>query len=152
MKHPDPLMPTRSASPHPESVLVALLKDRADHAILHRQLWYRIPVESAPKIVTERRVKIMGFYLPAVFGEEHRWKIHHFGRVRKIAEATRNNELTTQGWSVLRYTTGALTNRMDAVMEEIADNINRCKGLKDDDASYLNIPRPPRDGQMNLFE
>ena len=57
--------PTRT-----ESVLVALVKDRADHAILHRELWYRIPVESAPKIVTERRVKIMGFYLPAEFGDD----------------------------------------------------------------------------------
>ena len=72
-----------------ESVLIALVKDRGDHAILHRKLWYRIPVESAPKMVTQRQVKIMGFYLPATFGDKLRYKIHHFGRVARIVEASR---------------------------------------------------------------
>jgi very-short-patch-repair endonuclease len=273
-------MPTHS---HIESVLIALVKDRADHAILHEQLWYRIPVESAPKIVVQKKVRYMGFYLPAVFGEAQKWQIQHYGKVGRIAEVTRqelfpnepvgstkaqkkyyrielesleslsqpivsrrghrllfvptteekffntqdlnalfnaspledllfekmralgiiserqwlvhidktrkywldfaifckegcidvecdgdryhnapdqvkydktrNNELTTQGWSVLRYPTETLTTRMDYVMEEITDNINRYKGLAKQEGrgGYVNLPRPSKNGQMNLF-
>jgi very-short-patch-repair endonuclease len=72
-----------------ENVLVVLVKDRADHAILHQQLWYRIPVDSAPNIVKQGKVKYMGFYLPSKFGDEQKWKIHHYGKVKRITEATR---------------------------------------------------------------
>jgi hypothetical protein len=57
-------MPSYSAA---ETVLVALVKGRADHAILHQQGWYRIPVDSAPSVVRQGKVKYLGFYLPSVF-------------------------------------------------------------------------------------
>ncbi len=276
-------MPIRPA--HTESVLVALVKDRADHAILHRELWYRIPVETAPKMIAQKQARYMGFYLPAVFGGDMKWKIHHYGKVRDITETSRrelfpeeptgstkahkkyyrielesleflpqpivsrrghrllfvptteekffntqdlnalfnaspledllfekmrsleimserqwlvhidkerrywldfavfckdgaidvecdgdryhnapdqvkydksrNNELTSQGWSVLRYTTEMLKTRIDYVMEEVADTINQRKGLApvgDLRGGYLNLPRPPKKGQLGLFD
>lgn len=90
-----------------ETVLVALVKDRADHAILHQQLWYRIPVESAPYIVAKRQAKYMGFYLPSKFGDAQKWKIHHYGKVKRIAEVARQelfpNEPLTSTKAQKRY-------------------------------------------------
>lgn len=269
----------------PDTVLVALVKSPADHAILHRQHWYRIPVDKSPKLVSERRVRYLGFYLPGAFGEALRWQIHHYGQVKRIVEASRrelfpeepaaspkaatryykieleslqalpqpivsrrghrlvfvptteekffragnlnslfhaspledslfarmealgiaaerqwleyvdknrryfldfaifcqqgkidvecdgdryhnapdqvqydkhrNNELTTLGWSVLRYTTADIEGRLDRVMEEIVRNIHQCQGLATDEGatnSYITLPFSPQQGQGNLFE
>ena len=40
-----------------ENVLVALVKDKNDHVILHEKHWYRIPIESAPTIVRKQDVQ-----------------------------------------------------------------------------------------------
>lgn len=261
-----------------ESVLVALVKDKNDHAILHEQRWYRIPVDKAPVVVRNRAVRYVGFYLPSVFGKDQRWKVHHYGKVRQVSEVSRqelfpeepsgsrkadtryykiemeallplehpivstkghrllfvptteqkffharnvnhlfnaspledilfdhlerlsipserqwliemkkrkycldfaifcknkpiniecdgdgfhlapdqvkydkmrNNELTSQGWSVLRFHTDLILHGMEGVIEKIADTINQNGGLKG--KGYLNIPRPPKNGQLNLF-
>jgi hypothetical protein len=47
--------------------------------------WYRIPVQSAPKIV---RVDWLAFYLPRVFGED-KWSIRYLARVRGYELVTR---------------------------------------------------------------
>jgi len=67
----------------------------------------------------------------------------------------RNNELTKLGWSVLRYPTEEINSNLDKVIEEIVDTIHQCKGLDvaaESTGRYLTIPRPPKNGQLGLFD
>lgn len=48
-------------------VLVALLKEKSDYAILQEQGWYRIPVAHAPK---RWPPKWLAFYQPKAFQKE----------------------------------------------------------------------------------
>ena len=73
----------------PNTVLVAMINNKADHARLHEEKWYRIPVENAPEIIKNGKTKAMAFYLTSALGEEKKWKIHHFGDVKRIMEVGR---------------------------------------------------------------
>jgi very-short-patch-repair endonuclease len=61
-------------------VLVAILNNKRDFAILKEQGWYRIPTASAPKRWPPRW---LAFYQTKVFGEEA-FAVNYFGRVRDI--------------------------------------------------------------------
>lgn len=61
-------------------VLVAILRDKSDFAILQEQLWYRIPVERAPKRWPPRW---LAFYHTKAFGEMA-YAVHCYGRVRQV--------------------------------------------------------------------
>ena len=57
-------------------VLVGVLKDRRDFAILLSENWYRIPMARAPK----RRFDYLAFYQPALFGRQGK-RIQYYVRV-----------------------------------------------------------------------
>ena len=67
-------------------VLIALLKDKSDFAILQEQGWYRIPVASAPK---RWPPKWLAFYQPKAF-KENAFRVHHYGEVTDIQVVPRN--------------------------------------------------------------
>lgn len=61
-------------------VLVALLKQKSDFAILKEQGWYRIPVVHAPKPWPP---KWLAFYQPKDFGPEA-YQIRYYGEVAEV--------------------------------------------------------------------
>lgn len=67
-------------------VLVCLLPNPRDREIARLLGWYRIPLRTAPKLVS---VDYLAFYQPASFGEGG-------GQIEYVAEV-RGNELTTRG-------------------------------------------------------
>ncbi|MBK7447900.1 MAG: hypothetical protein IPJ47_00200 [Anaerolineales bacterium] len=67
-------------------ILVCLLPTPRDMEIARLLGWYRIPLKSAPKVVS---VDYLAFYQPASFGERS-------GQVEYIAQV-RGHELTTRG-------------------------------------------------------
>ncbi|MFM8367685.1 MAG: hypothetical protein ACKOBD_02895 [Chloroflexota bacterium] len=67
-------------------ILVCLLPTPRDMEIARLLVWYRIPLKSAPKVVS---VDYLAFYQPASFGERS-------GQVEYIAQV-RGHELTTRG-------------------------------------------------------
>lgn len=72
----------------PNTVLVAIMNKIKDWAIVNHELWYRIPVATAPEIVRNRQVQYIGFWHTANFKEEQRWRVSHFGKVKQILEVT----------------------------------------------------------------
>ncbi len=61
-------------------LLVALLKEKSDFAILQEQGWYRIPTASAPK---RWPPKWLAFYQPKVFKEEA-FRVSYYGEIADI--------------------------------------------------------------------
>ncbi len=68
-------------------VLVAILPDPKDLELARLLGWYRIPLKSAPKVVS---VDFLAFYQTAAFDEENRWRI-------KFVAPVKGHELTTRG-------------------------------------------------------
>jgi len=72
--------------PSPTSlILIAVMNDPRDLEIARLLGWYRIPLRSAPKVVS---VDYLAFYQTAVFGEE-KWRIQYVAKVL-------GHELTTR--------------------------------------------------------
>ncbi len=65
---------------HQRDVLIALLKEVSDFAILETEGWYRIPVERKPKNWSQ---KWIAFFQPKVF-KEQAYRIQSYGRVSRI--------------------------------------------------------------------
>lgn len=68
-------------------VLVAIMHDPRDFAILKEQLWYRVPVESAPK---RWPPEWLAFYQTKIFDEEA-YSIRYYGHVREIKRVNRQD-------------------------------------------------------------
>jgi very-short-patch-repair endonuclease len=68
-------------------VLVAILKELSDFAILREQGWYRIPVRTAPR---RWPPKWLAFYQPQVFGTDA-YKIRYYGEVSNIRTVERKD-------------------------------------------------------------
>ncbi|HKZ54461.1 MAG TPA: hypothetical protein VJ123_03195 [Anaerolineales bacterium] len=66
-------------------ILVAVVKGRRDLEIARLLGWYRIPVQTAPKVL---RVDWLALYQTAAFGEE-KWRVRHVAPVRGYELATR---------------------------------------------------------------
>lgn len=66
-------------------VLVALLRDKKDFAILQTEGWYRIPVEHTPR---RWPPDFIGFYQPKSFGTDA-FRIRYFGKVTRIDQVQR---------------------------------------------------------------
>ena len=66
-------------------VLVAIMNDKRALALLQEQLWYRIPVESAPK---RWPPQWLAFYQTKVFGDEA-YAVRYYGRVAEIERVPR---------------------------------------------------------------
>lgn len=75
----------RSSSKKSGDFLVALTNNKKDFSILQEQLWYRIPVQNAPRGWPP---KWIAFYLTKVFGSEA-YSVRYFGRVKEIRTAKR---------------------------------------------------------------
>ncbi len=73
------------------NTLVVLLKEPSDWKIVLQHGIYRIrgSLRYPPPILTEKRVKLIGFYLPANFGK-HKFSVRHFAKVRNISMAPRH--------------------------------------------------------------
>ena len=67
-------------------ILVVVMNDRRDLEIARLLGWYRIPLRSAPKVIS---VDYLAFYQTAAFGED-KWRIEYIAPVR-------GHELTTRG-------------------------------------------------------
>jgi hypothetical protein len=75
-----------SELPHPQAlILVCLINNPRDLEIARLLGWYRIPLRSAPKVVS---VDYLAFYQTAAFPDE-KWRIQYFAQVR-------GHELTTR--------------------------------------------------------
>ncbi len=76
-------------------VLVAILNNKADFALLNEHKWYRIPIASAPKAWPPRW---LAFYQTKVFGAEV-YSIYYYGAVEAIQTVSRRelfpNELSS---------------------------------------------------------
>ncbi len=66
-------MPIQSASHFSDLVLVAVMPNQRDLEIARLLGWYRIPLKSAPKVIS---VDYLAFYQTGVFPPEERWQIH----------------------------------------------------------------------------
>lgn len=70
-------------------VLVAIINNKLDFAVLREQLWYRIPVSSVEKWIKERwSPKWLAFYQTMAFGAE-KHAINYFAEVLDIREVRR---------------------------------------------------------------
>ncbi|MCU0389496.1 MAG: HIT domain-containing protein [Thermoflexibacter sp.] len=65
------------------TVLVAIMNDKKDFLIAKEQLWYRIPVKSAPKNLRENNVKFLAFYQTKIF-ENEQYSIRWYAEITKI--------------------------------------------------------------------
>ena len=62
------------------TVLVALMNNKADFGIAQQQGWYRIPVRSAPSIIKEDRAELLAFYQTKAFAEE-KYSVRWYGQI-----------------------------------------------------------------------
>lgn len=60
-------------------ILVAFMPNPRDMEIARVLGWYKIPLKSAPKVVS---VDWLAFYQPASFGKEHKWRIEKIAPVQ----------------------------------------------------------------------
>jgi very-short-patch-repair endonuclease len=75
----------------PNEVLIAIMNSQEDWAILHEQLWYRIPEDKAPNIIKMNELKILAFYHTSVFKAELKWKIVKYGVVKSVELVSRQD-------------------------------------------------------------
>ena len=75
----------------PNDVLIAIMNSPKDWAILHEELWYRIPEEKAPNIVKMKELKILAFYHTSIFKADLRWKIVKYGVVKSMELVSRQD-------------------------------------------------------------
>jgi very-short-patch-repair endonuclease len=68
-------------------VLVAIMNNQPDFAILQENSWYRVPVRSAPKQWPPR---VLAFYQTKVF-EDESYAVNYYGHVREIREVGRRD-------------------------------------------------------------
>ena len=73
-------------------VLVAVMNNKADFAILQEQLWYRIPVASAPK----RCFPNILLYIKTKIFENEGWAVNYYGAVRDVQVVERKELFLTK--------------------------------------------------------
>lgn len=71
-----------------KDVLIALINNKEDFRIAHEEQWYRIPIQSAPLIVRDKKLKYIAFYQTKIFGEDA-FKIEWYGKVKNISVVKR---------------------------------------------------------------
>ncbi len=81
-------MPPPFTKKEPNTVLVAMITDRHDYARLQNECWYRIPIDTAPPLIRERKAKIIAFYPTAAMKDE-KWKIRYYGTIKCVTEVSR---------------------------------------------------------------
>ena len=82
-------MHSREPTDNRGEVLVAIIKEPSDFAIVRDQHWYRIPVNSVDKRLKKRwPPRWLAFYLTKVFGHE-RHAVNYYARVVDIRKVYR---------------------------------------------------------------
>lgn len=71
------------------TVLVALMPEVKDWALLLKENWYRIPQETAPPIIQKGEAKYIAFYHTAKFKEDLKWQIVYYAEIKRVVSATR---------------------------------------------------------------
>src|SRR3972149_5285424 len=71
-----------------KDVLIALINNKEDFRIAQEEHWYRIPAQSAPRIVRDKKLKYLAFYQTKIFGE-NAFKIEWYGKVKNISVVKR---------------------------------------------------------------
>jgi len=75
--------------PETALILVAILPNQRDFDIARLFGWYRIPLKSAPKVIS---VDYLAFYQTSAFGEAERWQIAYVAEILGH-ELTRRKDL-----------------------------------------------------------
>jgi len=75
--------------PETALILVAIMPDQRDFDIARLFGWYRIPLKSAPKVIS---VDYLAFYQTKAFGEAERWQIAYVAEILGH-ELTRRRDL-----------------------------------------------------------
>jgi hypothetical protein len=78
-----------SILPETALILVAILPSKRDFDIARLFGWYRIPLKSAPKVIS---VDYLAFYQTKAFGEAERWQIAYVAQILGH-ELTRRRDL-----------------------------------------------------------
>jgi hypothetical protein len=78
--------------PAAATVLVVVMRDRADWARLQTEGWYRVPVRRAPR---QAAADYLAFYHTAAFAEE-KWSIRTYAPVRAVRVARRRDLLPAE--------------------------------------------------------
>ena len=70
----------------------------------------------------------------------------HVKRNAAAHDNARNNFLEQQGWHVLRFCTGQLTDDLPGCVRSVTTLVNRCGGLLKPDNSIKKMPVTGKDG------
>ena len=73
------------------NVLVAILPDVKDWKLLHEQLWYRIPVDTAPNIIKDNQAEYVAFYHTAKFSADLKWKVVKYAKIERMTVVSRHD-------------------------------------------------------------
>ena len=65
---------------HPALVGIVPRKNLWD--VIQKEKWYHIPVKSAPR--NAKFAEYLGFYFPAVFGKEMKYRVNFYAKVKKV--------------------------------------------------------------------
>ncbi|MBL7981941.1 MAG: hypothetical protein JNL52_09050 [Flavobacteriales bacterium] len=79
MKEPEIVLDTEE-----NHVLVAYLPTTKDLALAQREGWYRIPVEHAPKLISEGKATYIAFYQPRAFDDD-RYTVRWYSPITGLA-------------------------------------------------------------------
>jgi REase_MTES_1575 len=72
------------------NVLVAMLPERKDWAILHEQLWYRIrKLSSTPDMIKNGFAEYIAFYHTAKFTSDLKFKVVKYAKIKRIITTSR---------------------------------------------------------------
>lgn len=93
------------SQPRRGEVLVAIMNNERDFRLLREDLWYRIPVATAPKRWPPRW---LAFYQTKVFGDE-RWSVNYYCHLRSTG-VVRRRELFPQESPRQRRSSGEVFN------------------------------------------
>lgn len=66
------------------------MPNKKDWQIANEQNWYRIPKEKAPTIIKENRAKFIAFYFPVAFGQNMKWRVSHYAKIKLVTQVSRN--------------------------------------------------------------
>lgn len=83
-------MPTAAKRKQQNNVLVAMINNEHDYARMENEGWYRIPINTAPPIITKNEAKIIAFYSTSKV-KENKWLIRHYGHVQRMTEVSRQD-------------------------------------------------------------
>ena len=70
------------------NLLIALMNNKKDWALLHEEGWYRIPITTNVPIIRHGKAQHIAFYHTEIFGDL-KWQIQKYARIRRIVEASR---------------------------------------------------------------